>query len=58
MIFFIFFYFFLFVRRASPPVLDPTVTAQPITVDPNSTDHRTGGDAVLDPAVTGYSILV
>lgn len=49
---------FFFVKWASPPVLDPAVMAQLITVYPNLMDLRTDGDIVFDLTVMRYSVVV
>jgi len=50
-------HFFFFCKTASPWVIDPTVMLA-ITIDPNPTGRRTGGDAVFDQVVLGSFELV
>jgi hypothetical protein len=46
-------FYFLFLKRASPPVLD-----RPITADLNPTRIQTGGDGVYQPAVICLFVVV
>ena len=43
--------FFCVVKAATQPGEEPAVMAHPITVDPNSTPSRTGGDVVFQLGV-------
>jgi hypothetical protein len=48
---------FLLFLGASPPVIEPAVMAYTITVDFDPTGIRTGGDAILQPAVMGCVVV-
>lgn len=53
-----FIFTFYIEKVAAPPGEEPTLMAHPITVDPNPTPGRTGGDVIFLSAVKGVRGVV